>query len=194
MFECHSRVLRELLVSCSLAERTGVRGGSRRTPPPPRSRQRCRRRPRSAYTALLSVSAIRVCHPGPVAFQRARVSGGSRSEMAMRAVPVLGRPCGLSILSAVALPKSFGRTACAGRARLNVSLVQAGLSWPARSGLRLRLIFLHLTSIRLPQADDMHLACPWSEHQHVQPFTDEAKGLKPELVVVLANVLNYECA
>lgn len=35
---------------------------------------------------------MRVCQPGPVAFQRARVSGGKRKEISVRALPLFGRP------------------------------------------------------------------------------------------------------
>src|SRR5580692_1426690 len=44
--------------------------------------------------ALLSASAMRVCQPGPVALHRNNVSGGSRREMDLRALPVFGRPRG----------------------------------------------------------------------------------------------------
>ncbi len=40
---------------------------------------------------------MRVCQPGPLAFQRARVSGGSRSEISMRVLPVFGRPRGQAV-------------------------------------------------------------------------------------------------
>ena len=47
----------------------------------------------SIQTAVLRVSAIRVCQPGPVAFQRARVSGGSRREMEVRQLnPIIQNP------------------------------------------------------------------------------------------------------
>ena len=71
---------------------------------------------------------MRVCHPGPVAFQRARVSGGRRKEISVRALPVFGRPRDLSIRAAVAFPKISGSTSPALRARANVSFVQTGLS------------------------------------------------------------------
>ena len=41
-------------------------------------------------TALENASAIRVCQPGPVAFQRANVSGGNRIEIDVRALPDFG--------------------------------------------------------------------------------------------------------
>src|SRR5277367_5879069 len=51
-------------------------------------------------TALDNASAIRVCQPGPVAFQRANVSGGNRIEIDVRALPDFGRPRGFNILAA----------------------------------------------------------------------------------------------
>ncbi len=110
--------------------------------------------------------------------------------MAMRALPLLGRPRGRSILSAAASPKSSGKTSRAGRARRNVSLLQAGLSRPVRSGLRLRLILLYLTSVGFTQADYMHQTCPWCEHQHVEPIVDVAERLVPRLAVLSAIVFN----
>jgi hypothetical protein len=76
-------------------------------------------------TAFDSVSAIRVCQPGPVAFQRANVSGGKRREINVRALPDFGRPRGFNIDAA---PKISGNTSRALRAREKVSFVHVGLS------------------------------------------------------------------
>ncbi len=78
--------------------------------------------------ALSSVSAILVCHPGPVAFQRANVSGRRRREIAVLAVPVLGRPLGLSIRPASVGPNSSGSTSAAGLAFAKVAFVHSGFS------------------------------------------------------------------
>jgi hypothetical protein len=61
-------------------------------------------------TAFDNASAIRVCQPGPVAFQRANVSGGNRREIDVRALPDFGRPRGFNILAAVPAPKVSGST------------------------------------------------------------------------------------
>lgn len=136
---------------------------------------------------------MRVCQPGPVAFQRANVSRGNRSEMATRALPVLGRPRGRSISLAVERLYSSGNTSRAGRARLKVSLVHTGLSRPARSGLRFfRFISLHLSLVRLPQADHVNIACAWSKHQHMQPLFNKAESLEPTFFVVFAGVFHNE--
>src|ERR1700722_20896414 len=112
---------------------------------------------------------MRVCHPGPVAFQRANVSGGSRRDIEVRAWPVFGLPRGLSSLAEVAALNNSGRTSRALRAREKLSFVQTGLSRSARSGLRLRFISLHLAVVCFPKANDMHFVLPRSKHQHVQP-------------------------
>ena len=137
---------------------------------------------------------MRVCQPGPVAFQRANVLGGRRNEMETRALPVFGRPRGLSICFAAASPKSFGKTSRAGRARLNVSFLQAGFSRSVFSGLGLRFIPFHLAFVGFAQADDVYLACARSEHQCVQPLSDESRRLKPWFAVGFATVLDDERA
>jgi hypothetical protein len=78
--------------------------------------------------ALSSVSAILVCRPGPVAFERANVSGRRRSEIAVLAAPVLGRPLGLSNRSASVGPNSSGRSAAADLACAKVAFVHSGFS------------------------------------------------------------------
>ncbi len=72
--------------------------------------------------------------------------------MDVRALPDFGRPQGLSILSAVCLPKIAGKTSRALRARAKVSFVQTGFSRSARSGLRLRFIPFYLAFISLTKA------------------------------------------
>lgn len=143
-----------------------------------------------AHTAFLSASAIRVCHPGPVAFHRASVSGGSRSEMAIRALPVFGRPRGRSNFSAVAFPNSLGRTSRAGFARLNVFLVHPGLSRSVSSGFLLGFIPFYLALVGLSQADDMRSTCSRCEHQHVHAISDVTKRLKSPFAVIAALVFN----
>src|SRR6204780_4612318 len=79
-------------------------------------------------TALDNASAIRVCPPGRVAFQRANVSGGNRIEIDVRALPDFGRPRGFNILAADAAPKISGNTSRALRAGAKVSFVHAAFS------------------------------------------------------------------
>ena len=118
--------------------------------PPPRGLQ-------VNQTALDNASAIRVCQPGPVAFQRANVSGGNRIEIDVRALPDFGRPRGFNILAADAAPKISGNTSRALRARAKVSFVHAGFSRSAFWGLGLRFISFHLTFVGLAQTDHMRL-------------------------------------
>jgi hypothetical protein len=112
----------------------------------------------SFQTALDNASAIRVCQPGPVAFQRANVSGGNRIEIDVRALPDFGRPRGLNILAADAAPKISGNTSRALRARAKVSFVHAGFSRSAFWGLGLRFISFHLAFVGLAQTDHMRLS------------------------------------
>ena len=105
---------------------------------------------------MVGASAVRVGQPGPVALHRAKVSGGTRRETDVRTLPDFGRPRGLRIFAAVAAPKASGRTSYARRARENVSLVQAGFSRSARSGLRLRFM-TSLTCLLRAAADVTYL-------------------------------------
>ena len=59
---------------------------------------------------------MRVCQPGPVAFQRASVAGDNLRLIATFDSGDFGRPRGLSIAAAVRAPKILGRTSFAGRA------------------------------------------------------------------------------
>jgi hypothetical protein len=79
-------------------------------------------------TAFDNASAIRVCQPGPLTFQRANVSGGNRREVDVLALPDFGRPRGFNILAAVSAPKISGNTSRALRARSTVSFAHAGFS------------------------------------------------------------------
>src|SRR5579883_2145326 len=114
--------------------------------------------------AFRNASAIRVCHPGPVAFHRARVSGGRRKEMEVRALPDLGRPRGFNIFVAAGLPKISGRTSRALRARRNVALVHTGFSRSALSELRVRFISFHLALVRFAKTDDVSPATARGKH------------------------------
>jgi hypothetical protein len=58
--------------------------------------------------------------------------------------------------------------------------------------LGLRFIPFHLASVGFAQADDVYLACARSEHQCVQPLSDESRRLKPWFAVVFATVLDDE--
>jgi hypothetical protein len=124
-------------------------------------------------TALDNASAIRVCQPGPVAFQRANVSGGNRREIDVRALPDFGRPRGFNILAADAAPKISGNTSRALRARAKVSFVHVGFSRSAFWGLGLRFISFHLAFVGLAQTDHMRLIGARRENHHVQSISDQ---------------------
>jgi len=151
--------------------------------------------PHAIYPTRFSFSAIRVCHPGPVAFHCANVLAGNRIETATRGLVDLGRPLGLSISLAAASPKSLGNTSRAGRARFKVLSVHAGLSRLMRSGFCFfRFISHYLTPVSLPQTDDMYRACAGSEHQNVQSRSNESEGLEPKLSVIFAQIFNNQRA
>jgi hypothetical protein len=137
---------------------------------------------------------MRVCQPGPVAFHRAKVSGGTRSEIDVRALPDFGRPRGLSIFAAVGAPKISGRTSRARRAREKVSLVQAGFSRSARSGLRLRFIPSDLAFVGPAKTDDVCTTGVRRKHEHGQPLADTAQRLESTLAVVLPRIVDDQCA
>lgn len=141
-----------------------------------------------SQTAFDNASAIRVCQPGPVAFQRANVSGGNRSEINVRALPDFGLPRGFNILAAVPAAKISGNTSRALRARAKVSFVHSGFSRSAFWGLGLRFISFDLAFVGLAQADHMHLVAPRREYHHMQPILDQTQRLKPAFTVVLSKI------
>ena len=58
----------------------------------------------------------------------------------------------------------------------------------------LRGISVPFSAIRAAQADHTDGAASWSEHQHMQGLTYKTKRLVAPLKVVLARILNDECA
>jgi hypothetical protein len=133
---------------------------------------------------------MRVCQPGPVAFQRRSVSGGSRIEMAVRAAGDFGRPRGRNISSATFVPKMPGSTSAAGRAfRIDLA-VHSGFSLLGRVGLILRFISSDLTAVRFAQAYYMDAVGTRSEDQCIQAPGDEPNYLKAPLPIVPAEILD----
>lgn len=111
-----------------------------------------------SLTDSLSTSAIRVCQPGPVAFQRARVSGGSRRLMATFESGDFGRPRGLNIAAAVRAPKIFGSTCLAGRASATMAAVHSGFVRWVFLGFDGFFISVHLALVGFTQTDHPGLA------------------------------------
>ena len=121
---------------------------------------------------------MRVCQPGPLAFQRASTSGGKRKEMGLLGASLFGRPRGRNSLLAIALPKISGSTSRAGRARRKSSAVHAGLSGSVRTRFVFRLVFIeaYFSLIRLPKTDDVRLPSDVARifrrvERKVHPFT-----------------------
>ena len=132
---------------------------------------------------------MRVCQPGPVAFQRASVSGDNLRLIAIFDSGDLGRPRGLSILAAVRAPKIFGRTSLAGRAFAIIAAVHSGFVRRVFLDLGCFFIPFHLALIGLSQADDPRLAVAWREHHAMQPILDEAKHAVAPFSIIFALVL-----
>ena len=128
-----------------------------------------------AYTDSRSTSAMRVCHPGPVAFQRAMVSGCNLRLIATFECADLGRPRGLSMAAAVRAPKIFGKTSLAGRAFAIMAVVHSGFSRAGFLGLACFFMASHLTFISFAQTDDPRLAVAWGKNHAMQPILDEAR-------------------
>lgn len=118
---------------------------------------------------------MRVCHPGPVAFQRASVSGGNLRLIATFASGDFGRPRGLSMAAATRAPKIFGSTSFAGRAFAIMSAVHSGFLRTVFVVLDCVFISFHLAFVRLAQTDDPGLALSWRKNHAMQPFPDKAQ-------------------
>ncbi len=131
---------------------------------------------------------MRVCQPGPVAFQRASVSGDNLRLIATFDSGDLGRPRGLSMAAAVRAPKIFGRTAFAGRALAIISMVHSGLSRLVFSGLGRIFIPFYLSFVRFAQTDDPRFAVAGCEHHAMQAIFNEARHTVAPFSIVFTRV------
>jgi len=136
---------------------------------------------------------MRVCQPGPVAFQRFNVSCGSLREIEVRAWPDFGRPRGLTRFVATAFPNSSGSTSSAALAPANFALFHVGFSASAFSGFGLRFIVADLTFIRSAQTDDVHMVGATCKYQQMQTLVYASQRLKPVLAVVAAYIFHDQC-
>jgi len=139
-------------------------------------------------------AAMRVCQPGPLAFQRASVSGAIRRLMATLAFGDFGRPRGFSRRAAAFLPTILGSTSAAGRARLKSAAVHSGFSSSINSGLGLRFIASYLSGVGSAQTDDVDLAGAEREYQHMQPVVNKAQRLETLFSVIPARIFQYQGA
>jgi len=132
---------------------------------------------------------MRVCHPGPVAFHRAKVSGGSRRLMATFESGDFGRPRGLSIAAAVRAPNILGSTSFAGRASAIMAVVHSGfVLWVFFAGFDGFFISIHLALVGFTQTDHPGLAIARRKYNAMQPAFDEAKHAITPLSVVFAPI------
>ena len=131
---------------------------------------------------------MRVCHPGPVAFQRANVSGESRRLIATFESEDFGRPRGFSMAAAVRVPNNLGNTSLAGRASAIIAAVHSGLFRRAFLLLDGFFISTHLALVGLTQTDHSGLAIAWCEYNAMQPIFDEAKHAVTPFSVIFAPV------
>lgn len=131
---------------------------------------------------------MRVCHPGPVAFQRANVSGGRRRLIATFDSEDFGRPRGLSMLAAVRAPNNPGNTSFAGRASAIIAAVHSGFF--RRAFLRLDGFFIstNLALVGFTQTYHSGLATACCEYNAMQPIFNKAKHAVTSFPVVFAPV------
>lgn len=113
-------------------------------------------------------------------------------EIAVRALPVFGRPRGLNIFLATFAPKISGNTSVAGRALEKVVFVHSGFSTAVLWVLVLRFISFGLTSIGFPQADYLDSSGTRRKHQGIQPSDDQSERLEAAFSVVFAEIFNYQ--
>src|SRR3972149_8939465 len=127
---------------------------------------------------------MRVCQPGPVAFQRASVSGDNLRLIATFDSGDLGRPRGLSILAAVRAPKIVGSTSLAGRAFAIMAAVHSGFVRLVFLDLGCFFISFHLALIGLSQTDHPGFTVAWCGNHAMQPILDVAKhAVAPSSIV-----------
>src|SRR3569833_231423 len=132
-------------------------------------------------------SAIRVCQPGPLAFQRSSTTGATLRLMATLEWGDLGRPRGFSNFSASFSPNNSGNSSRAGRARANSPFFHSGFS---------SLIFdrpfffisLNFSLVGLSYADHLDIRSARSKDHHMDAAANYAERLVAALTVVLPNI------
>src|SRR5712691_4791809 len=115
---------------------------------------------------------MRVCQPGPVAFQRAMTSAGSRSEMSFLGLSERGRPPFLTLARA-----SMSDVSC-GSSRYSLALTTFA-STRARSDFKVRREAFLFAAIGFPHAENVATRTPRdvTTHDHAcleTAVTDDA--------------------
>jgi hypothetical protein len=126
---------------------------------------------------------MRVCHPGPVAFQRAMTSAGSRSDISFLGFSERGRPPFFTLARASVSDVSSGSS------RYSLALTTCA-STRARSDFKVRREAFLFAAIGFPHAENVATLAPRdvTNHDHASlemPVTDNAS-----LAIVLARVFN----
>lgn len=133
-------------------------------------------------------AAMRVCQPGPLAFQRANVSGSILRLMGTFAFGDFGRPRGLSMRAAALLPTILSSTSAAERKCLKSSAVSSRTSPSASvNGLRFAMS-LCFSRVGFAKADDPDPAAGGCKTQHVQAVIQIAHRHEAPLRVNMTHV------
>lgn len=130
-------------------------------------------------------SAIRVCHPGPVAFQRAMTSGGNRRLISCRGLAERGRPPFFRVARSSISSVSSGSS----------SYSEALIVWAsdlARSDLEVRREAGFFTAIGFSHAKYVTSRTSWGVADHDQTSLEDAEADDPALSIILAQVLDLD--
>ena len=133
--------------------------------------------------AVLNRSAMRVCHPGPVARQRATTSAGRRNEMSWRGDSDRGRPPLLTTALANISSVSSGSSSYSARAMRCAST-------RGRSDFEVRRETGLFTGIGLTHAEDVANCATRRTAHHHDPALEHAIADDATLAAILASVID----
>ena len=126
---------------------------------------------------------MRVCQPGPVAFQRAMTSAGRRREMSFLGLSERGRPPFFTLARA-----SMSDVSC-GSSRYSLALT-TWASTRARSDFKVRREAFLFAGIGLPHAENVATRTPWDVTNDDQASLEMAVTDDAGFAIVFARVLN----
>jgi hypothetical protein len=114
---------------------------------------------------------MRVCQPGPVAFQRAMVCGGKRNESNCLGLASLGRPRRTSLS-----PSYMSAPA------IQASVISGKASDSREEGTE----FFRFAFMTVPHADDASCNAAWRPCENYKPRIEPTNGNESRLAVVFA--------